>query len=71
MYVATLSNQRLFVLRKKHIIFLNEHKRRNIKNIITADLECCVVNVSANDCKYVIAEHIPIYTNKCGLHLAK
>ena len=27
---------------------------------MTADIECCVVNVSANDRKYVIAEHIPL-----------
>ena len=45
---------------KKHITLLNEHKRQNIKNIITADIECCIVGVSTNDCKYVIAEHIPI-----------
>ena len=30
------------------------------KNIITADIEFCIVNVSSNDCKYVIAEYIPI-----------
>ena len=53
--------------KKKHITFINEHKRQNIKNIITADIECCIVDprsgftdVSTNDCKYVIAEHIPI-----------
>ena len=46
--------------KKKHIIFINEHKRQNIKNIITADIECCIVEVSTNDLKYVIAEHIPI-----------
>ena len=46
--------------KKKHITFINEHKRQNIKNIITADIECCIVEVSTNDCKYVIAEHIPI-----------
>ena len=45
---------------KKHITFINEHKRQNIKNFITADIECCMVEVSTNDCKYVIAEHIPI-----------
>ena len=45
---------------KKHITFINEHKRQNIKNIITADIECCNVNVSSNYCKYVIAEHITI-----------
>ena len=53
--------------KKKHITFINEHKRQNIKNIITADIECCIVDprsgftdVTKNDCKYVIAEHIPI-----------
>ena len=56
---APHSNQRLFVLRK-NITFVNEHKRQNIKNIITADIECCIVEVSTNDLKYVIAEHIPI-----------
>ena len=60
MSAAPHSNQRLFVLRKTHITFVNEHKRQNIKNVITADIECCIVEVSTNDCKYVIAEHIPI-----------
>ena len=46
--------------KKKHITFINEHKRQNIKNTITADIECCIVEVSTNYCKYVIAEHIPI-----------
>ena len=46
--------------KKKHTTFINEHKRQNIKSIITADLECCFVEVATNDCKYVIAEHIPI-----------
>ena len=46
--------------KKKHITFINEHKRQNIKNIITADIECCIVEVSTNDCKYLIAEHVPI-----------
>ena len=53
--------------KKKHITFINKHKRQNIKNIITADIECCIVDprsgftdVSTNDCKYVKAEHIPI-----------
>ena len=27
---------------------------------MTADIECCIVNVSSNDCKCVIAQHIPI-----------
>ena len=30
------------------------------KNIITADIECCVTDVITNSNKYVIAEHIPI-----------
>ena len=54
--------------KKKHISFINEHKRQNIKNIITADIECCIVEVSTNDYgeawsethKYAIAEHIAI-----------
>ena len=46
--------------RKKHITFINEHKRQNIKNTITADIECCVTNVSTSTSKYVIAEHIPL-----------
>ena len=57
----------MFVLRKKHITFINERKRQNVKNIITAGIECCIVDprsgftdVSTNDLKYVIAEHIPI-----------
>ena len=45
---------------KKKITFINEHKRQNIRNIITADIECCVTNVSTSTSKYVIAEHIPI-----------
>ena len=47
-------------VKKKHITFVNEHKRQNIKNIINADIEFCIVEVSTNDLKYVIAEHIPI-----------
>ena len=46
--------------KNKHITFVNEHKRQNLKNIITADIECCIVEVSTNDLKYVIAVHIPI-----------
>ena len=46
--------------KKKHITFINEHKRQNIENFITADIECCVIDVTFNNCKYVIAEHIPI-----------
>ena len=42
------------------IIFINENKRQNSKNVISADIECCIVEVATNDCKYVIAEHIPI-----------
>ena len=30
------------------------------KNFITADIECCIDEVSTNDLKYLIAEHIPI-----------
>ena len=37
-----------------------QHKRQKIKNIITADIECCITDVSTNDLKDVIAEHIPI-----------
>ena len=44
--------------KKKQITFINEHKRQNIKNIITADIECCVISTSTS--KYIIAEHIPI-----------
>ena len=46
--------------KKKHIIFINELKRLHLKNIITADIECCVIDVTTNNCKYLIAEHIPI-----------
>ena len=56
----------IFCSKKKHITFINEHKRPKIKNK-TADIECCIVDprsgftdVTTNDCKYVIAEHIPI-----------
>ena len=31
--------------KKKKITFINEHKRQNIKIIITADIECCIVQV--------------------------
>ena len=44
--------------KKKHITFLNEHKRQNLKNVITADIEGCVVSVTTNSNKYIIAEHI-------------
>ena len=44
---------------KKQITFINEHKRQNIKKT-TADIECCVVDVTTNKSKYVIAEHITI-----------
>ena len=43
---------------KKKITFINE--RQNVKLIITADIECCIVEVPTNDGNYVIAEHIPI-----------
>ena len=46
--------------KKKKITFINEHKRQNIKNIITANIECCIVEVATSGCNYVIAEHIPI-----------
>ena len=46
--------------KKKKITFINEHKRQNIKTIITADIECCVTKVSTSTSKYVIAEHIRI-----------
>ena len=46
--------------KKNNITFINEHKRQNIKNFITADIECCIVEVASNDYKYVIAEHKPI-----------
>ena len=46
--------------KKKKITFINEHKLQNMKNFITADIECCIVEVATNICKYVIAEHIPI-----------
>ena len=53
---------------KKHFTFINEHTRQNIKNFISANIECCIVEVSTNGYgeawsethKYVIAEHIPI-----------
>ena len=50
----------MFVLRRRKLLSVNEQKRKNIKNIITADIECCVTNVSTSTSKYVIAEHIPI-----------
>ena len=37
--------------KKKKITFINERKRQNIKNIITADIECCVTNVSTSTIK--------------------
>ena len=46
--------------RKKKIIFINEHKRQNIRKDITANIECCIVEVATNDYKYVIAENNPI-----------
>ena len=50
----------VFCPKKKKFTFINEHKRQNIKNIITADIECCVTNVSTSTRNYVIAEHITI-----------
>ena len=35
-------------------------KPKNIKIIITTDIECCIFEVATNGSKYVIAEHIPI-----------
>ena len=46
--------------KKKHITFINEHKRQKIKNIVTSDKECCVVNVNTISNKYVVAEQIPL-----------
>ena len=31
-----------------------------MKNFVTSDVECWIVNVSSIDCKYLVAEHIPI-----------
>ena len=44
----------------KEITFINEHKRKNINYIMTAYIDCCIVEVATIECKYVIAEHIPI-----------
>ena len=53
--------------KKKRITFINEHKPQNIKNIITADIECCINEVSTNDCKYVIMYNINIWVyTPCG-----
>ena len=41
--------QEIVCPKKKQITFINEHKRQNIKNIITADIEGCIVEVSTND----------------------
>ena len=46
--------------KKKKINFINEHEHQSIKNIIIADIECCIVEFATNDCKNVIAQHIPI-----------
>ena len=54
--------------KKKHITFINERKCQNIKNTLTADIECCIFELSTNGYgeawsethKYVKAEHIPI-----------
>ena len=64
MNVTNLSNPRLFVLRRKKHFYerkkllyeKSEHKCQNIKNVITGDIECCIVEVATNDCKYIIAE---------------
>ena len=42
------------------INFINEHKPQNVKkNVITDDIECCVVDATKNNRKFVIAENIP------------
>ena len=46
--------------KKKKVNFTNEHERQNMKDIITADIECCIVEFATNDSKYVKAEHISI-----------
>ena len=46
--------------KKKKITFIKEHKRQYINNIVSADIECCVVDVTTNGNKYVIGENIPI-----------
>ena len=50
----------IFCPMKKKIALINEYKRQNIKNIITADIKCCIVEVATNYCNFVIAQHIPI-----------
>ena len=50
----------IFCPKKTKITFIKEHKRQTIKNIITADIESCVVDVTTRTLKYVITEHIPI-----------
>ena len=42
--------------RKQTINFINEHKRQEINNILTAAIECCDVNVTEHTNKYAIAE---------------
>ena len=45
---------------KKKITFENEKKTSEYKkNILTADIEFCVADVTTKTHKYVIAEHIP------------
>ena len=46
--------------KKNHITFINEHKRQNIKKYYNCRYRCCITDVTTNDCKYVIAQHIPI-----------
>ena len=48
--------------KKKHITFINEHKRQNSNNFKTAHIKCCIVDVTTNNRKCVIFEHIPIST---------
>ena len=59
-HICSHSFKPAIVCPKKHISVINEHKRQNIKNFITADIECCIAEIASNDYKYVIAEHIPI-----------
>ena len=46
--------------KKKKITFIDGHKRQIVNFFITADIECCVVDVTTKTHKYVIAEHVPI-----------
>ena len=59
MNVATLSNQRLFAQKRRQLVFFKKTQTPR-KKFITADIECCVVDVTTNSNKYVIAEHTSI-----------